>query len=232
MGQRGALACPPIQAGRLRQRTARAFTGAGATGGLDVLRVLAGHLVNDNLWEAAQAVGGILGHLSRSNGRMRTKTNQSQACPAPTCGPRGHEPVGFDSEVVEVEVQGDLAPGPRWHLEGALAGPQHAWIALRVTASSCSGALPARNSSATIGKSASGRAASWAGITVAACWSAVACTQPDGVWSAYVHARASRLRVQGTRGRQLANYRALSPRAKRASPYETVGGSVSNATIF
>ena len=35
---------------------------------------LYGHLMDANLWEAAQAIGGILGHLSRPNSKTMTRT--------------------------------------------------------------------------------------------------------------------------------------------------------------
>ena len=34
---------------------------------------LYGHLVDDNLWEAARAIGGIPGHLSGLNSKKRTR---------------------------------------------------------------------------------------------------------------------------------------------------------------
>ena len=39
---------------------------------------LYGHLVDANLWEAARAIGGILGHLSRPDSETRTRTTRER----------------------------------------------------------------------------------------------------------------------------------------------------------
>jgi hypothetical protein len=73
-------------------------------------------------------VAGVAEHVpldARAQARRAIGPGIERGVQHPQAVQEGHEPVGLECEAGEIEVPGDLAPGPLGYLSRALAGPQH-----------------------------------------------------------------------------------------------------------